>query len=229
MQEFKGKIVEKKYLTAHTLEITVQLLSPTDITFVAGQFMEFKIGERLKAFSIVSAPEQKQYLQFCVALYDKGIASEYFKGCKIGSEVTLGGPRGNFVVQNFTRNIFFVASGVGIAPFCSIIPELLTRGFGKKLKLLFGVRSEADVFYFDRFNYLKTLYKNFTFTPILSQPRSHWPGETGRVTTYLDVAYDYYKDYVYYICGSERMATDTRALLLTRDHDVKDIKLEIFT
>ena len=228
MQQYKAKMIEKKHLTMNVLEVTAELMVPDTILFLAGQFMQLQIGGELKAYSILDIPDHNKSLKFCVSLIAAGKASEFFKTAKVGDEIDMRGPVGNFTAEDFSKNYFFVATGVGVAPFASMIPDMLGRGYNGKCRLLFGLRHEEDVFYFDRFTHLQSLYPNFTFTPTLSQPKSHWPGEVGRVTTYIDVAYEYYKDYLFYVCGWQEMVRDTKDLLLKRGHDPLKIKVEIF-
>jgi CDP-4-dehydro-6-deoxyglucose reductase len=146
----------------------------------------------------------------------------------VGSDVTMRGPAGMFTVQDFNRPAFFVATGVGIAPFASMIPDMLVRGYTEPIRLLFGLRSEENVFFYDRFNRLASQYENFKFVPILSRPQSHWPGETGRVTTYLEVSYQYFKNYVFYLCGDKDVVADTRQVLLKQGHEPRGIRVEVF-
>jgi len=228
MQEYKTKIREKRHLTLKTIEITVDLIAPTDISFTPGQYVELLIGKEWKPYTICSLPESNNSLTFCIGLYDKGLASDFFREVKVGREITMRGPAGFFTVTDLAKNYLFVATGVGIAPFVSIVPNLLRKEFVGRSQLLFGVRHEEDVFYFDKFTHLKSLYDNFIFTPMLSQPKSHWPGEVGRVTTYLEVAYDYLKDYEFYICGATEMVQDARNVLLKKGHSEDRIKTEIF-
>jgi NAD(P)H-flavin reductase len=228
MADFRTQIKEIKYLTLNTIELTVGLAFPTDVRFLAGQIMELKFGSVFRAYSIINVPDQNQSLKFCIGLLEKGVASDFFRIVKVGHEIDMRGPSGNFIVNDFSKNYFFIATGVGVAPFVSIVPDMMLRGFEEKVHLLFGVREEEDVFYFDRFTHLQNMYANFKFTPVLSRPKSHWPGETGRVTTYLDVAYEYYKSYVFYISGGIEMVKDVRALLEKKDHDLDKVKLEIF-
>ena len=228
MVEFQTKISEIKYLTLKTVELTVDLVNPDEIKFEAGQFMQFLLGKAPRSYSIVSIPNHNRQLKFCIELLDKGLVSQFLKQAKVGSFLPMQGPLGNFLFDRPEKNAFFVATGVGIAPFASIIPNILSTGYSGKAQLLFGVKHEEDVFYFDKFRHMANLYQNFKFVPILSQPQSHWPGESGRVTTYLEVAYEYFKDYIFYICGNTEMVKESRELLLKRGHDPKNIRLEIF-
>lgn len=229
MQEYLTRVSEIKYLTQHVLELSVDLILPDTILFKAGQFMQFILGpQQFRSYSIVSVPDHNRTLKFCVELVPGGAGSAFVKSLSVGSEVKMRGPLGVMTFDFFERDACFIAGGVGIAPYASMIPDMLSRGYSREAHLLFGVRNEENVFYFDRFNHLATMYQNFKFTPILSRPEMHWPGEVGRVTTYLDVAYERYRDRLFYICGGMDLVKDVRSLLLRKGHKPTDIKLEIF-
>lgn len=228
MQEVLGRVKEKKHLTLNVIELTVDLVMPSQVPFKAGQFMQFKIGDVLKSYSVAVVPDHAEYFKFCIELLPSGVASDYFRRLHAGDDIVMQGPHGMFTFEQFNRNAFFVATGVGVAPFVSLVPDMLTRGYNAEVTLLFGVRSEEDVFYFDRFNHLSVLYPNFKFYPILSQPKMHWPGEVGRVTTQLDVMYDRHKDCLFYLCGGKEMVGECRDILLKRGHKLEDVKLEVF-
>lgn len=231
MQEFLVEVMALHYLTADVVELEVRLVAPDIIDFKAGQYMFFKVGQgQLRCYSMASPPvAHDPVLRFVIKLVPKGIGSEYIKTLKVGDNVTMQGPTGGFAVPALDRDLFFVASGIGIAPFCSMVPDLLSRGFSQKLHLLFGLHNEENVFYYHKFKELLPLHPNFSFIPILSHPQSHWPGEVGRVTTYLSVSYPTYRHSVFYICGLPDMVKDTRQILLTAGHSARDIKTEIFT
>ncbi len=232
MSEYSGRITAKKFLTQNVVELDVEIVSDKPVQFAAGQFMQFKFGKVLRSYSIVSVPGpgvDARHLKFCAELLNHGVASEFFRAAEPGAVVDMVGPSGNFTIRDLSQNYFMVATGVGVAPFASMIPDALARGYEHDLHLLFGVRSEEDVFYFDRFSHLANLYKNFKFIPILSRPKSHWPGEMGRVTTYLDVAYEYYTDHTFFLCGGIEAVKDLRSLLARKGHPQDKVKLEIFT
>ena len=228
MQERKTRVTEIKYLTENILELAVDLVEPNLIDFQPGQYMGFRFGKFIKSYSIISRPENRKKLKFCIELLPGGIVSTHVKNLKVADELLMDGPWGTFTVNNFEMALFFVATGVGIAPFVSLVPEILAKGYNKSLQLLFGVRGEQDAIYFDFFNQIESKYQNFKFTPILSRPGQNWTGERGRVTTYLDGHYENYRNYLFYICGGVEMVKDARTLLLKNGHSLKDIKMEIF-
>jgi ferredoxin-NADP reductase len=236
MQEYLVDVMALRYLTADVVELEVRLVAPDMIDFKAGQYMFFKVGteasgkELLRCYSMASPPiAHDPILKFVIRLVPKGVGSEYIKALIVGQSITMQGPTGGFAVPDMSRDLFFVAGGIGVAPFCAMVPDLLSKGFTGNLRLLFGLHNEETVFYYHKFKELLPLHPNFSFIPILSHPESHWPGETGRVTTYLSVSYPHYRNSVFYICGSPEMVKDSRQVLLQAGHPARDIKVEIFT
>jgi NAD(P)H-flavin reductase len=109
-----------------------------------------------------------------------------------------------------------------------MILDLLQKDYPREVTLLFGVRSEEDKVYFDFFESLSHEHPNFIFMPALSQPKETWNGIKGRVTTFLEQNAEAYRSHKVFICGSPVMIKDTRALLMQKGWEAKDIKLEIF-
>ncbi len=231
MEQFLTEVTALRYLTAEVVELEVRLVAPTTITFQAGQYMFFDVGQgQLRCYSMASPPvPDSPVLRFVIELVPQGLGSEFIKSLKVGQSISMQGPTGGFAVPSLDRDLFFVATGIGVAPFCSMVPDILSRDYAGKLRLLFGLHNEDNVFYYHKFKELLPLHPNFSFIPVLSHPQSHWPGEIGRVTTYLSVSYPSYKDSVFYICGSPEMVKDTRQVLLSAGHPARDIKTEIFT
>jgi predicted ferric reductase len=68
-------------------------------------------------------------------LVPQGLGSEYIKKLDIGATVSMMGPTGGFSIPDMEHELFFVAQGIGVAPFCSIVPNLLANGFPKQIEL----------------------------------------------------------------------------------------------
>ncbi len=228
MQEYTARVLSKKYLTRLVMEFELQLISPDSIDFRAGQNMEFKIGETWLPYAIASSPaEQNSQLSFCVELLSNFAAATYFKNLEPGASVSMRGPSGDLFVESATTPLFFLANGIGVVPFRSIIIDLLAHGFSLPCKLVFGVRTEEDVFYYDKFSNLASIYSNFRFTPVILRPVSHWPAEVGSPVTYLDAYYMQFKQYTFYICADAQTAQSAKNILLKNSHPESNIKLEI--
>lgn len=75
---------------------------------------------------------------------------------KPGSPVMIDGPRGNFTADRTeTNQAVLVAGGIGITPFLSNIRHLLNQG--KKVSLLYAVRSVEDIAFRDELERLEAM------------------------------------------------------------------------
>lgn len=206
--------------------VVLRFSKPEVFTFAAGQFVQVRVpeGEKfvLRSYSISSTPNDP-YLELCVKILPEGKASALFDGLKIGESVEISAPRGVFVVKpdHHNRKVF-VATGTGIAPVVSMLLENAPNAGAREL--LFGVRSQADLFWQERFAALASRDSNFHYAITLSRPEGEWNGLTGRVIDHVsvDTAADYY------ICGNVDMVKDVRAKLLAGGVNTKSIHLEIF-
>ncbi len=58
-----------------------------------------------------------------------------------GDEIETDGPEGDFTVDDENRNYIFVAGGIGITPFRSILYDAYNKGINLKVKLLYATRN----------------------------------------------------------------------------------------
>lgn len=204
MQEFLAEVISIKFLTLDIAELSVNLIAPEELEFVAGQCMEIKFEGKSYALPITVPPqENNKVLNFCFGAGKNSPLQEYVKDLTSGKQITLFGPTGEFgkEVQTNQLDVLCMAEKTGIAPFASMIPDMLVKNSDRKIKLLFQVRSEDEMFYFARFSRLANTHPNFTFTPMVVRPFSHWPGEIGTAPTFVDVSGKNFKDYAVYISG----------------------------
>jgi ferredoxin-NADP reductase len=229
MQTLETPVISITPLTHNVVELVVELKTQ-DFSFIPGQFTQFLVGEKLyRSYSIASLPEQLPTATFCIKYEEGGVGSQYVQSLNPGDLITMRGPLGRFTVNYEKNDFLFVATGVGIAPFLSMIPALFKAKPHATVTLLFGVRNEADIFYHDFFEAISNEFETFNFVPLLSQPQGAWQGGVGRVTAYLNERYQDIAHADAYICGSTAVVTDTRALLLEKGHAMENIHLEIFT
>jgi len=123
----------------------------------------------------------------------------------------------------------FIATGTGIAPFRGMLHWLLAeqdRHENRTLSLLFGVRTESDIYYRDEFEQLAKQHQNFQFLPTLSRGSAEWPGLRGYVQDHLPAIVGDRKDMHAYVCGLDKMVSANRALLKNLGWDRKQIFYE---
>jgi ferredoxin-NADP reductase len=85
---------------------------------------------------------------------------------------------GDFVLPiDHTIPLVFVAGGIGLTPFHSMLEWLADTGQVRDIKFIYAVRNENEIIFQDTF---KKAAQHVTI--IVSEPSEEWGGERGRVT-----------------------------------------------
>lgn len=209
-------------LTHDVRAITLRIEPPIRLRFAAGQFVSFSIqrpGQRFamtRAYTIASAPDIDDEIVLLLNLVDGGPGSEYLFGLQVGDRTTFRGPYGSFVLPANDRPLLLVATDTGIAPFMSMLPWLATHTPQRTATLIWGLRSQRDVYYQRELASLATRMPNLTCITTLFQPGDGWRGPTGRVQAALQAQVPSVIDLEAYICGGSAMIQDVVGWLRAR-------------
>lgn len=208
-QEFKGKVSEHILINEAFQYLHIELMNPHRIEFEAGQFISLDIGggER-RSYSIASAPVMNHAVELCVDVTPGGKGSSFLKALKPGGEVSFLGPMGHLVVGK-EEKLLLVATGSGVAPFRSIILDLLEEKENKReIRLYWGLRNVSDMFWEEDFRRLHKFHDNFEFEMCLSRPPKHWPLNAGHVTELIEQEVELDSSWGVYLCGNQDMIKD---------------------
>jgi ferredoxin-NADP reductase len=195
---------------------------PTGFSFQAGQFVLFDVAlidnpadVQTRAFSIASADSESELI-FVAKLKQGGRASRWVEeNLKPGETVRIQGPFGRFVLpKESPLDMLFIATSTGVAPFRAQIIEAAEWKKNNRIDMVFGVRSEEDLFWKDEMELLAQKYENFFLHLALSNPTDEWKGHRGRVQTLVPlIAKDIAKRNVF-VCGSPDMTKELKQLCL---------------
>ena len=148
----KLKLIDKKQETADVYSFVFKTGEP--FTWKAGQFMMYELehpdpderGSR-RFFTIASAPFEKD-IRLTTRLAKEGGSS--FKNAlfnlPIGSTIYGDGPRGIFVLEDPNKEYVFIAGGIGITPFHSILFDLDHRRHPINVVLLYASNTPDTVY-----------------------------------------------------------------------------------
>jgi ferredoxin-NADP reductase len=173
------------------------------------------LREQFRDFSITSSPEELPRL---VITYREGV-SEFKKalsGLSPGVEVTLTGPKGVFTLPKDERApVVFIAGGVGITPFMSMIRSALARQSSRKMSLYYFNHTRESAPYLSE---LEGYSGQVRFVPVFG------PLTEERLSFGEDTA-----ESIWYVAGPPAMVS--AAMKLLSSHAVEDarIKTEEFT
>src|SRR4029077_10789662 len=135
---------------------------------------------------------------------------------KEDEEISCQGPFGDFILRPPLRDTLFIATGTGIAPFRSMLHWLLAdpaRHQDKQLWLLFGNRTQEDIYYHQEFLSLAARHANFHYLPTLSRGAPEWQDLRGYVQEHVARIVRGRADMHAYICGLDKMIKANRELL----------------
>jgi len=233
-QTFNARLLSSQSLTGVTKHLEFEMETVGRFGFVPGQWLSLKHtkqdGEELtRAYSIASPPGENGRFALCLNRVQDGFMSNFLCDMKEGEEIACQGPFGDFILRPPMRDTIFIATGTGIAPFRSMLHWLLadpTRHEEKQLWLLFGSRTEQDIYYHQEFLQLANAHENLHYLPTLSRGTRDWQGLRGYVQEHVPRIVEGRPEMHAYICGLDKMIRANRELLKSLGWDRKSIRYE---
>jgi ferredoxin-NADP reductase len=184
---FSTRCLSKTLIARDVYELVFE--KPEGFGFQAGQFILFDVPHpdnkediQARAYSIASTPDDEQIL-LVIRLLEGGRMSRWItEKCREGSSLLMKGPFGNFLLDaDASKDLLFLCTSTGLAPIWSHIRTALAAGDTRRMVLIYGARSEEDLFYADHIQQLASTYPNFQVHIALTQPSDAWAGLRGRV------------------------------------------------
>lgn len=186
--DYVGTLTATADLTHDIKRVTLTLDRP--ISFDAGQYAHLSVEDvwGARAYSFANAPSAggSTTLNFFIRHVPGGMFTDLlFSGGLAGKPIKVHGPSGNFWLRESRAPLIGVAGGSGLAPLLSMLEDAAARNVGRPCVLLFGARTQADLYAQDELAALAQRWNGaFTFVPVLSHEAadSGWHGERGLVT-----------------------------------------------
>lgn len=211
---------EKKLIARDTYQL--RFTRPEHWPFKAGQFvlldvplLENPADIQTRAYSIGSEPNEQDIL-LAVKLKAGGRSSTWVeKALHEGSHATMQGPFGNFTLPAVSHKPYlFLATGAGLAPFRAHIRELLARDEEHAIDLVFGVRTEEELFWTAEFEELAQKHERFSFHVTLTRGPDEWKGHRGRVQAVGKQVAPDVAERIVYACGNPDMTKELKPMAL---------------
>ena len=150
----------------------------TTLNFIPGQFITFlftvdgKVKRR--SYSIASIPGKTDEIEIAISYMQNGMASKTMFNLLPNDCLTCSGPFGRLVLRDNDqpKRIILVATGTGVAPYRSMLPELetrLTNDQNLQIILLLGVQYRKDLLYAQDFIDFSNTHKRFAFHAYFSR------------------------------------------------------------
>jgi NAD(P)H-flavin reductase len=197
---FPTELIDRRWLSKKTFEI--KFSKPSSYIIQAGQRVRIYYQTMDRDYTPVSAPADADIV-FCIRKIDNGKFTPLLSTADIGTQFDISQPDGYFTFKPSRRPPVFVATGTGIAPFCSMVRSGIT-GF----TLLHGVDSPQDLYYQAELESVANCY-----IPCISREnQSSGAYFHGRVTDYLQQHLPS-AQYDFYLCGRREMIREVTWLV----------------
>lgn len=220
--------------THNTRRYWLELSEPFD--FKPGQFVTVdlpiheKRNKRWRSYSIASMPDGSNLIELIIVRAEPSLGGSqyFFEEVQEGSKLTLRGPQGIFVLpENLMQDIFLICTGTGIAPFRSMVQYIRRENLPyKKIHLIFGCRTQADLLYHDEMQELAAVMPDFHYHPTLS--REMWTGLTGYVHPVYEQLCVGCSEPQFMLCGWRQMIDEAKDRLLHLGYDKSRIHMELY-
>jgi ferredoxin-NADP reductase len=234
---FRSRLVSRETTAEQTLALW--FARAEGFRFVAGQYLDVTVINAaesdaegpMRSFSIASAPDE-QALLLVMRMRDTAF-KRTLATLEPGAEVILEGPAGDFVLDaSEERSRVFIAGGVGIAPFLSMLREARASGRIGETTLFYSNRRPEDTVFLPELEAiahdLPGLRIITTMTRMAESARQ-WQGETAHVdATMLARHLPSVRGPVYYVCGAPTLIAGVRYELEQAGVSSGDIMIEMF-
>ncbi len=190
MPSYQVKLAARETLAEGTLAFRFE--KPAGFNFKAGQAVVLELlhppaedGQKRRTFSLVSAPFEST-LVVATRMRDTAF-KRALKALPDGASVKLLGPIGQFTLAD-ARPAVFIAGGIGITPFMSMLRQAARDRSAQPLLLLYSNRRPEDVAFLGELQGLERQNRNFRLVATMTEmdkSARKWDGETGFVNADL--------------------------------------------
>ena len=151
--------------------------------FVPGMFSSLflKPEDKLfRSYSIASSPNE-DHLEFMIEMINGKFTSQ-LANLKVNDEIYVSEPRGAFTYQlDSQHSDLFLAAGIGIAPFFSMLRFLRSSNLKRNIYLFYSIKHKEDVVNPSELQSYGELGLKLVYTVTRDPENNNWNGERGRI------------------------------------------------
>jgi ferredoxin-NADP reductase len=235
MTAYQVRLERREEIAAGTMAFHLE--KPAGFRFAAGQAVSLELieppagdGQGQRTLSLVSAPFESTLL-LATRMRDSPF-KRALKALPDGARIKLDGPFGELALDGDARPAAFIAGGIGITPFVSMLRQAARDRSPRRLRLLYSNRRPEDAAFLAELQELERRNGNFrllaTMTDMPNSARK-WDGETRLVDARLlqrlagDLAAP-----IYYVVGPPAMVEATKQTLKAAGVAAADVRTEEF-
>ncbi|MDL2363134.1 MAG: FAD-dependent oxidoreductase [Patescibacteria group bacterium] len=203
------------------------------VQYTAGQFVELSLEHphadnrgRRRWFTLSSSPTDE--LVSITTKHTPKAGSSFKKALQAmlpGDQIQMSDAMGDFVLPKLIQTpLIFVAGGIGITPFHSMLTWLHHTNEARNISLLYGVHSEEEIIFQNTIT-----SAGVHATIIVDQPAHAWGGQRGMLTADSIIGLEPVNDdALIYVSGPEPMVEQLEQGLLHKGVKKHQLVLDFF-
>jgi ferredoxin-NADP reductase len=230
------KLKEKIEVTPDVYDFVFE--NPSGISFKPGQYMEWTLGHEnqdsrgiRRFFTIASSPTEDD-IRVGVKFYDKSSSyKQTLMDLVPGDTIIASQLSGDFTLpRNKKEKLVFIAGGIGVTPFRSLIKYLLDRDEWRDIVFFYSNKTEEEFAYAEVF---EEAGERLNFKNIFTISRKDSTNDprfvSGRIDSGLILQnVPDWNDRTYYISGPQSMVNGCKEILKKIGVEDKKIKTDYF-
>jgi len=202
----ESTVAAVEQLSEDSIELVVDLDDAEGLAFLPGQYIHIDVPgtEVHRSYSFSSLPGDKR-ATFLIRNIPNGVMSGYLtERAAVGEKLTLTGPLGSFYLREVKRPVLMLAGGTGLAPFLSMLAQLVEKGCDAPIHMIYGVNKDDHLVKTDALDAFVEKIPSFTYaTVVVDEASEH--SRKGYVTHHMDAVVMHDGDVDVYLCGPPPM------------------------
>jgi ferredoxin-NADP reductase len=235
MITWQTHLIHQSVIAENTIEFVFQ--RPDGFEFEAGQHVNLKLGKLLfedkkgprRTFTIASAPFEDD-IHIVTRMTGSGFKRTLMES---GSQtVQMQGPLGDMTHESALPAVF-IAGGIGVTPFRSMVLQSLHRGATDSMTLLYSNRDVTSAVFLRLFQELAARHPNlFHYNPVFTgeaNADSAQNSESRRIDR--DFVLEHVPDIhqvMFYLCGPQPLVDAVHVILSNMKVTADRIRSEVF-
>lgn len=233
----RARIKEKREVAKGTLLVTFDLLGE-EIDFTAGQYffvtlpdVRYQDEKGLRRhITVVTSPNEKGVLGFATRMRDTAFKRSLAE-LPVGAEVEVEPPKGSFALpEDASRPLVFVAGGIGITVFRSMLRYIREEGLPHRVTLLFSNRDRESAAFLDELQELENENPDLRLVLTMTQDPG-WEGESRKIDAqfFRDYLGDDLNGHTFLVAGPPAMVEGMQQALAEAGVDEENVVAERYS
>jgi ferredoxin-NADP reductase len=238
MPRFKSKLIDRTEVADGTLAFAFE--RPAGFEFTAGQYLTLTLHDPLytdekgnsRTFSIASPPQDAGRLVIATRMTGSALKRSLAEA-PLGTPVSIFGPAGNFTLGPDPTPVVFIAGGIGITPFRSMLLDAAARGLPHRITLIYSNRLLEGAPFHEELTNLAKHHAAFAYVPTITEAdKSPLPWDGERRFVNADFLHDHVGDMtapIFYLAGPPGLVVAATKTVLDAGADPAHLLSEEFS